>query len=234
MQLLECWKKSGDFFAKKNSEMFLLVTLKALKALFLHLIIYWAVPFIVLYSVHDALCPFKASAWILRIAFLLILYLATRSSVARKTYSYYFNFWPHLLLLIPFMACVCFLLIYTGYWFWPFINVIVGFCILFYLDSRAGVNNFVQSFVRSIKMFIFNAPVIITFMGVMFIVWLAYFWKIKLLVLFVSPKSCIDLHSAADILILLLPVECVIITNLYIKWMHEQFDSYFSQPKTLE
>lgn len=230
MHLLDSWKRSLEFFERKNFSMFGLVTLKAIKTTYGQIFRYLMVPILcVLFVEMTGFIPLKdfvwqVFIWALRIVFLFLVYLSVRSSVARKDWHYYRSYGRHALYILPLLGIIFLVLSCIGYWWWSVLTCFITFTILFFLDSRPGINNFIASYVRAVKMILYNAPSMLIVSVVLMVSWLLY-------MLFVQALSGVMVVPIADASFLFIPIEACVLANLYIKFLHEQFDIYFDQPK---
>lgn len=231
MQILECWKKSISFFNQKSLKLFSLIAAKTIKTVYAQIFSDKGLLPLALLLVSILLKMPYAVEWLFSIIFLFFIYLSIRSSVGRKTYSYYFYYWRHMLLVVPLLIAIFFVLSYIGYWWWGAVNIVIGFGILFYCDNRAGLSNFFWSFVRAIRMFVYNLPVALAVMITINLMWGLYMSLISILAHLVPISTD---HIAIIFLPVFLPIECTLISNLYITWLHQHYELYFIQAKSLE
>ena len=105
------------------------------------------------------------------------------------------------------------------------------FLILFFADSVGGLRNFLRSFWNSLKMIIFNTPLIIiigSFLYIPFVIDIGYGLYSQNILnysLFLKYYHLIFILIA----ILLLPIFICPFANIYIKKVHDQFDLYFGK-----
>lgn len=234
MQLLDSWKRSLEFFERKNLSMFGLVTLKAIQTTYVQIFRYLLVPIVFVLGLDLLVSyfsiPFMQSQavqlifWVLRIAFLVFVYLSVRSSVLRKDWHYYKSYLRHSIYVIILLSLLFLALSWIGYWWWAMFTCFITFTILFFLDSRPGLESFIESHARAAKMILINAPICVIVSILLVLAW----WLYMLLVQAVAHYIPI---SIADASCLFIPAEAAVLANLYIKWYHEQFDLYFNQPK---
>jgi hypothetical protein len=228
MQLLDSWKESLKFFDSKNLVLISLVTLKAIKYTYYHIIKYCGIFIAALAAVTIFVEPqfsptlstiWHAIVWMARIAFLVFVYLTVRSSVMKKDLLYYRAFFVQGIILSLHLALVFYFLSIFGYQWWMLISLFVTFEALFFLD--AGKKNILKvCALPSLKMILYNMPICIAVAVVLALVWYVYMVLIQL-IRFVVPVSI------ADSAFLFMPVEACLLANLYIKWLHEQFDVYY-------
>lgn len=93
---------------------------------------------------------------------------------------------------------------------------------LFYLDSDKGFRSIMLSFIRSVKMIIYNYPGYFIIYSIIFL-FLHLFLSILFKYLFVEFAWSVWFYS----IIFLIPIPICIFTNFYIKQVHEQFSLYF-------
>ena len=234
MQLLDTWKRSLDFLERKNLTLFGLVTLKAIQTTYSQIFRYLLVPiFFVLaldvmalhYNIlfmHSQL--WQLLIWTLRIFFLIFVYLSVRSSTLLKNWDYYRSYWKHGIYLLPFLSLVFLLLSWIGYWWWILLTPYVTFKILFFLDSLPEFKNYYDAGLRALKMIFYNLPIYLIISVLLMIIW----WLYMVIVQAVAHYIPVPI---ADVSLLLIPAEASLLSNLYIKWFHDQFDLYFVQPK---
>jgi len=222
MMLLDSWKDSIAFFEKKNVSMFFLVTLKTIQTMYAQIIKYLGIPLCLLIA-FDIYVPQK-SFNIFHMLFFVFMYLTLRSSVEKKTWHYYKKYCVHGICLLAWLTVIFFVLSKIGYWWWSLITMVVTFAIFFFLDSKLSLKNFIYAHARAIKMVIYNAPVSLLVGALLMVLWSLYMALIKIL-------SSYIVIPIADASMLFMPIEAAVLSNLYIKWFHEQFDLYYVQPK---
>jgi len=94
---------------------------------------------------------------------------------------------------------------------------------LFYLDSDKSLRAIVFSFVRSLKMILYNYPACLIIWAIFLLLWYL-FWSI-LWCLSINFALIFELIT----FVLLAPIPICIFSNLYIKQVHEHFDLYFEK-----
>jgi 5-bromo-4-chloroindolyl phosphate hydrolysis protein len=188
----------------------------------------------------------------------ILVHLALRPSLLRKNWRYYVSYWKHniFLLLSPIWIFFGILIFYFGAligWEWGshrwhlivlvFVLIAVliayiSFTIFFFLDSRATCKAFVKAHTLAAKMLVYNLPVCVIATSIAAIVWLL--WTIAggylyyaLMMKLRNLKFLVDIVFLVDTIIFLLfvPIIVSILSNMYIKFLHEQSDVYFDQPK---
>ena len=75
---------------------------------------------------------------------------------------------------------------------------------------------------RADKMVLYNLPICIVVGLSLALGWYVYMLFVQLIRM-VLPLQIVDASF------LFIPVEACVLSNLYIKWLHEQFDIYFKQ-----
>jgi hypothetical protein len=188
----------------------------------------------------------------------IIVHLALRPSTSRKDWQYYLSHWKHYIFLI--LSPLWVFLGLLGFYFVSFIGrgggchcryIIVlifvlialliaygSFTVLFFLDSRPTLRSFVKAYTLAAKMFIYNLPVCAIVTNTVVIAW--FLWSIvgsylyyALMMKLKTFKLLADKMLFADAIIFLLfvPIIVSILSNMYVKFLHEQSDVYFDQPK---
>lgn len=238
MTLVQSWIDSLRLLKPKNLQLFAMVTLKSIieayKLMFKYF--WWLVLVIaafllfvpdyraVIYAHDIANIAFYAQmtgiAYLLYTLLLLAVCFITRPSVVKKDCNYfrtqykkiilYWLLWVILLTISSVKMVLTPLLQISAYSPWWI------FLVLFYVDSEGGWNNLFLSMWRTLKMIIFNYPLLIV-MGICF--YLPIFIVNKHI--FISPLMRTFLSS------LLLPIGVCTFANIYIKKLHDQFDLYF-------
>jgi len=264
MYLLQSWKESLTIFIPKNFKLFLLVTLKSLlettKTFFRYF--WWLIvlelggpPLLNMLGVFTKM-PSGDVANI--VAFLTVfaqtitlfcLYLIARPSVAKKDYAY-FKHYSYYVAIVFFIAFVCSLvvqmsLLYArvllGSLLVPLLFLVMlpsalgAFFLLFWFDSDGTIKNLFYSFVRSIKMVLYNYPfcliasllfggmwALVSVVPVQTFIFI-YGAKLGILPLVVWPM----LILRSIVRVLLFALQICFFTNFYVKRLHDQFTLYF-------
>lgn len=239
MQVLVLWKKTLEFFEAKNLSQMGLLTLKTVainsKAIWLFMLgsslIKVVFQVCLGFFFSNELIP-----WALLIANLsanlVFIYLTLRSSVKRKTWGYYVSYWvPELKLFVALSVLIGSLHYITGYYYWWFfLGPIITWASLFFLDMGpvsgchfgARCSCLVYGFFRAFKMVFYNLPIYLVLVLCSTTMWMFSFSLEYLL------HYLIDYRGIGIGIIVLLPLEAAFYSNLYIKFLHEQFDLYFS------
>jgi hypothetical protein len=230
MQLLDSWKRTLDFFERKNLALFGLVTLKAIRTVYGQIFKYLLLPIMCLACGElSGLIPCNAGwwqliLWVLRVIFLFLVYLSVRPSVEPKNWQYYRSYSKHALYILPWLGLIFLGLSYVGYWWWMLFASFIAFTVLFFVNSRPGCVSFIMAHIRALKMVLYNLPSVVVVSIILMILWSLYMVCIQLLRYIVKIPI-------ADASFLFMPFEACVMANLYIMWLHEQFDIYFIQPK---
>ena len=98
-------------------------------------------------------------------------------------------------------------------------KTLIIFSILFFLDSAQEPKNFLISLWYSIKMIIFNFP-LLAVVGICFNVPVLIYYSLPI---WLAPIAR-EIFAA-----LLLPIGVCLYANIYIKKLHDQFDLYFKR-----
>jgi len=95
---------------------------------------------------------------------------------------------------------------------------------LFYLDSDKSFRSIIFSFIRSLKMVLYNYPAFL----IMWTVFLSL-WYLLMSILFKYFTYNVVFTIQLITFVFLVPLLICIFTNLYIKQVHEYFDLYFGK-----
>src|SRR4030095_1111164 len=255
MTLVQSWIDSLTLLKPKNAQLFIMVTIKSIieayKVMFWYL---WAAMSLVMF--FHGLCllilPILFDTYIIKESATLGTYmegqsphwigdlfeasmhwinqwtlftacLATRPSIMKKDWIY---FKSHMYSFI-YIAIVLFL-IPKVYWPTAFSPFYI-FLVLFFLDSAQGPKDFLLSMWSSLKMIVFNYPLLVV-IGICWglLVGLSKFF----IVTFIFANDTVGLRFfLCDIYgVCLLPIGVCFYANIYIKKLHDQFDLYFQSP----
>lgn len=236
MNILQAWQESFYFFQPKQFNLFLLVTLKSIKDAYSLLIKYWWWLYLIciglmIASVHTSVghskllfilfaLPFGVALKIVQF----IMILATRPSMQRKTYSYFMHYLQERWYLI---ALLWLATLFRMEWI-PLFPIGIVLFTLFALDSPNTMQSVGKSLFRTLVMLTYNLPLWI-------VIFVAIFLVNALFLLSSMLFGFIGLVTFGTVLthllsLLFLPVEICLITNVYIKKLHEQSNLYFPQP----
>jgi len=235
MTLVQSWVDSLSLLKPKNLQLFMMVTIKAtLEAYKLYFKYFWwllfslgglffiAPNYVASYLIRD-MKALASYATILGVARLLysILFLAicfaTRPSIMQKNCMYFREQFGKFLLywLMIFSAIAN---KFTGLFVLSSYSVAYIFFVLFFADSDGGLKSFFLSLWNTLKMIVYNAPLLVI-MGFAFYVPMLIVCRL----LFDSPLLTIIVKA------LLLPIGVCTYSNIYIKKLHDQFDLYFKK-----
>lgn len=237
MTLVQSWVDSLTLFKPKNLQLFVMVTIKSIIEAYKIYIRYfwWAIVLLAMcvigswfVSMHNYAflnVQYKNLFFFTSCGLFELLFLAacfsTRPSILQKDCAYFrFNlqriilFW----VFMPFLSWSS--ATYYGY----------IFTVLFFADSDGGPKSFLLSLWNSIKMIVFNLPLIVILGGMIYgLGWVGGRGLEQLVVgygLPIYPQFFLLLNVFGA---LLLPFGVCIYTNIYIKKVHDQFDLYFNK-----
>jgi hypothetical protein len=167
-------------------------------------------PYFVLFSVIAFLIP-------------ILLFLISKTVVfwtASINWVFYMLFLPFLILslLISFLIAPDVVTLYT--------SPLLTFLILFMLDGNGSISDILRSIIRACKMIIYNYP----FCIIMFIIFIVCSVLGRMTVAYFFGINSFLLSSLVANLIL--PIPLCILTNFYIKRVHDQFGLYY--PETVK
>lgn len=234
MQILHTWKESFSIFVPKNLKLFLLVTLNAIIDTFTTLLKYWWFLYAILLFLFTPMLNWVMvpivntmggvtlfyGIFTFKIAFIPILIffltcLAARPSTWLKNYAYFgrylLRFWY-----VPFL--ILFFLM-GGLHKIPLMALLFLLYILFLIDSDGAIMSIGWSLIRAIKMLIYNLPLFIIIEVLMqgFTIGIS-FLHLGLLIYTI-------------LLLIILPLFVCLVTNIYVKKLHDQSELYFPTPK---
>jgi hypothetical protein len=259
MTLIQSWIDSLTLLKPKNAQLFIMATIKSLmetyRVMFFYLwltgslVILLYISFFLIIPIFFDTYVVKESAtlgtytirespswignlfealmrWLYQLVFF-ITCLATRPSIMKKDWTYFksriyfFIYIAIFLLLIP-----------KAFWptAWPTLtSPFYIFLVLFFLDSAQDFKNFFFSLWNSLKMIMFNFP-LLAIMSICYNVLLAL--NTYFIAPFIFMNDTVGLGFAlCDIFgVWLLPICVCIYANIYIKKLHDQFDLYFQSP----
>ncbi len=225
MTLIQSWIDSLTLLKPKNAQLFIMVTIKSVIEAYKLLFYYWwwvIVLMIACYIVpivfptlgqdHIKIELLDTSRWLYQV-FLFATCLATRPSTMKKDCAYFRShaYTFSIILLLAFIP--------KTFWPTPFSPLYI-FLVLFFLDSGHMPSDFLRSLWNSLKMIIYNLPLLII-MGICFNlpVWFYYRLPIWLVPTFFNLCAAV-----------LAPIGVCFYANIYIKKLHDQFDLYFQSP----
>lgn len=174
---------------------------------------------------------------IIYIACLFIVCLTARSSIKQKNYRYYFDYLKR----YWYLLCIIFLL-YVRINGVPIksIPLMYSFSIILFLftfDARPSLKALWRSGMNSLRFMVYNMPLL-----VLLELFVRLIDKVMIFInyLFVAAALVRPFHvggitfvglSTAMLSLILSPILIVILTNLYIKRVHDQPELYFPTPK---
>jgi hypothetical protein len=204
-----------------------------------------------------AICEMLAM-YIFIVTCVILFHLALRPSTSCKDWHYYLFYWKHYIFLIlaPVWIFLGFLAFYFGaliglewgFHRWYLIVLVfvlmtlliayVSFMIFFFLDSKATFKAFIKAHILAAKMFVYNIPVCAIVINIVVIIWflwtMAGFYLYFILMMKLKTFELLNdlgLFVYTIISLLFVPIIVSILSNMYIKFLHEQSDVYFDQPK---
>lgn len=236
MELITSWKDSLQLLKPKNLSQFLLVSMKAVVDLYRELASFFVdrnnwiligsvIGLIVLAHIVKIWHLYffgqfmlNSMRWIL----IIIACLALRDSVTVKNrdyfISYLMNYW--------YVIIVALILGITGIEAIPFVSLWYIFFILFAFDTKGGCLSVLSKTRQSFLMLVYNLPVCFALYAVLSVMGIILYrleaWALGYAVglVFIMCLYCI-----------FIPIQIALITNFYIKRLHEQPDLYFTQPQ---
>jgi len=247
MTLLQAWADSLSLLKPKNLKLFLLVTVKSIIDAYKVLLKYWWCLFAIIVLLYGAIflqVDIVTCLWADKMAtyfFYDILVFATlvavRPSLEQKNWAYFRRYIIYVVpvILIYFVPLVLLTLILLPLGLLIPVTVVMSpvyiFSTLFLLDSPGKLKDFLRSFLRALKMVIYNFPLLIV-VGVIFELPKYIFnYHVNISPLLIAGVTIMQISAIFNILsILLTPIAICFYTNMYIKQLHGQFDLYFKQP----
>lgn len=241
MQLLAAWKDSLMVFKPGNLKLFSLVTLNSLVKTYQVWLRYWG--WLILASIGCAYYLPQAAPLVTIIIYI-TMFLSVRPSVKIKNWDYFMDYLPHAFYITVWKVATPWLfwlsmvalkmmithvrtLIYAQLFAYMFLTVVFylwinNFYTLLLFDSAGTLSDAVKNLFRAAKMFFYNLPFCIVITGLVIpLVWVGNY---------LVPNSPIFglyiLHVLFEFLILL-PLFANIVTNFYVKKVHEQYSLYF-------
>ncbi len=243
MQLLAAWKDSLTIFKPESLKLFSLATLNSLGQTYKIWLRYWG--WLLLAGAGSFY--FRGLTTPVHILIYITMFLSVRPSVRLKNYAYFSGYIPQgiyigiwkavtpviLLLIIPSIKVLTLFvhdlrtLLYVQVSIYLVLSIIFNlwvsaFYALFVLDSQGRISDAFKSLLKALKMFVYNLPfcLIMSVFAVVLIIGGSY----------VVPNKPFFgyyfLHVLFEFLIFL-PLFANIVTNFYVKKVHEQFSVYF-------
>jgi nitric oxide reductase large subunit len=119
-----------------------------------------------------------------------------------------------------------------------FLMAYSAFTIFFFLDSRITFKSFIRAHAKAAKMLVYNVPICLVVTILLEIIEICYVVlgsKLYDILIVTLGNSMFPVAVAflvwSSILLLFVPVVVSVLSNMYIKFLHEQPDVYFDQPK---
>jgi len=259
MQLFQSWRDSLKFFAPGNIKLFGLLGLNTtIKTYEVWVWLFW--PLFVVGIVADVFQgpEFKIGPVDTSLGFLIslttkfflfmTLFLSVRPSTRKKTYRYFFGYGLHALFIGALVFAKTFMFqAVTGFGilgadlfvlslFSPLYAVGITFAMLFYLDSHGGFVDLVFSWLRALKMILYNLPfclIVVAVPSALFFVFFSafgfgFFPFVTLLRSLPAGKLMLLVWSLAKHLFIIVSVPVIAVSaNFYTKRLHDQFKLYF-------
>jgi hypothetical protein len=239
MQIVTSWRESVLLLWPSNFKIFFLISLRALGIAIKTMIIYWW-PLLITFWAQSILSKtYNISIHALMHGLLLFILLASlRASAGQKNYSYFgmifLKGWIPLLVAIlyfiiglsiqPFSILGQFLF-YFG-WTIGILYPLIFF-ILFVTDSDGLSSSLLLSAQRALTMWIYNMPWLCAIAGSCALgEWILFFLGTT----FAHSLGSVVLITSHILLALLYGLEISLLTNFYIKRLHEQLEHYYILP----
>lgn len=236
VNLIQSWKESLRLFEFQNLQPFFLVTVKTCVDLYKTInrpLTAWGtwvalgvVALLVIATNMVNMMPlFGLDALILngmRHVFFFLFLLAMRPSTGIKDMMYYRSyveqFW--LLLVMAILLGISHLYVIPLTFIWYL------FSLLFVFDGAGTLRDLGRSFQNGFVMVVYNLPVCAALWAVLALIGIILYRFVGFVLGYFG-----GLTMAALLYIFFVPMEVALITNLYIKFIHEQSSLYFPQPK---
>ena len=229
MTLVQSWIESLTLLKPKNAQLFIMVTIKSIIEAYKVMIKYWAWVPVLMVASYFVLPQFGVaygvdvvSRWLYQLL-LFATCAATRPSIMKKDCAYFRS------QMYAFIYIVIFLFLSPAA-LWPSsFSPFYIFFVLFFLDSAQRPKNLFVSLWNSLKMIVFNYP-LLAIIGLCFGIISVFntFFIMPLMYQINDPFGV--LMFAREILgLLLLPIGVCFYAHIYIKKLHDQFDLYFKQ-----
>lgn len=232
MHILEAWYDSAKLLKPENLKLFMLVTLKSILDLYTLFISRFLVLFLPVVLGLFALALVIPEVSILYVIiysglFIFSTYvtlLLIRPSIARKNISYIIEYVPYSIWLIVLYILGLFLNNFLatgtccifGIMGMALYSICAIFTLLFILDSDKKCISAGRSFVRALQMMVYNVPLLIAAIILCSVI-------IRFLV---CPYKLVIISGP-----LIVPIMLCLVTNIYIKKLHDQFVVYFPEKR---
>ncbi len=236
MKLFQSWKESLNLLRPENLKPFLLVSVKTVLDVYRSINMpltsqgYWLLGTAVfgLIIVTNMVKLFNLF-WLdeimlnsMRYFCVFIFTLALRPSIEQKSWSYFYSyvqrFWYTMIFMILFGLFYVYVIPLSFIW--------TVFFLLAALDTHGSFGELRVAFRTSFIMLLYNAPICIILYGLLSVINLVLYYLIGFALGFFG-----GLTLAALLYIIFVPIEIALITNLYIKFIHDHPSLYFKQPE---
>lgn len=249
MNVIQSWKESIGFFRPSNLKLFFLVTIKTIKEIYLFLFKYfWWL--ILLYLILEFSFVFldlpfmyaKVIQALIIILWTFFICLSARASVGIKSaeyFIYYVRYLPGMFIGIWFISLLFSVFSGVGAWLLPSqfegwaalgisnaLNAMSLLFVFFLFDMPLALENWARALYFSFLMFIFN---IVSIMVLIALVQIIYFLVLYGFMFVCEGDICTHIESIYNLL--KEPIMICVVSNFYIKRLHEQPQLYFHQPK---
>lgn len=241
MNLIESWRDSLSIFSPKHFSLLSLVTRKCLRSIFLHsssLLVIVPLSIGIAYNMtyHDNHLMIRILSSVSLQILIVFLVLMVRASVKRKHCYYFLHYWPHMLFVGGFysvLGVINYGLAFDVFDFYPMISTpVTVFWLLFFVDSHATWSSFIGSLGRGLLMSIYTLPLCLILSVVWYVLYVGslYLSGIFISYLGIMPQALWKMIFGTIVGILLIPLWYCLLSNVYIKQLHEHFTQYFTVP----
>lgn len=259
MNIVQSWKDSLLLLLPQNFKLFALVTLKSIMDTYKTLFKYWWFLYGSVIGFYGLIVAgifglykykwylpitdmlqlmisiiimefFFVLFFIIQAIFLFIVCLTTRSSIKQKNYAYYLNY------LKQYWYCL-FLAMAALYIKVPLLYSLLIIFLLFIVDAQPSLNNMIYALINSMRFMLYNFPLFIILelfieLAERLIIFINYYllsgvFQVSHAIIFALFATLL----VSIITLLFSPILIVILTNLYIKRVHDQPELYFPTPK---
>lgn len=215
------WLENIQFFKPEKLKLFALITIKSLLDMYKNLI-FGAWPFLIIFIL---LIGFNVLPGIKGLLLHLFL-IASRPSTGIKNLYYFVKMFFSTVLFLILFSIPSSLLTNLGWFLAPlFLEAIIIYQDLFLLDAGGYPSSSLKAFWQGVKMYVYNAPFSLV---ISFAYW-ALITAAEFSTMFLNMQFSIYSHSVFFYMICM-PLFCTILTNWYIKRLHEQFGVYYDIP----
>lgn len=218
---LQSWRESLELFLPNNLSKFLLVTLKTLyEGCFVIFKYFWWLIVLQIILNLGSIPTYNVISFGIQLLLYFCIIAAMRPSVDQKNLFYFLSRIIYYFLFYI-VAKILFLLVSTPlHEFWiadRAVDLLLIFYMLFLLDQRLTFGGIITALIRAIKMVLYNLPACCIFFGLMGLLYSLLF-------------TVLNVQQPMIALIFLHTIFVAIVTNFYIKRVHEQFKVYYETP----